>query len=79
MLCFVLFVHVVTGWDPPTRLDRGGPFEMVLETCHHLRAEGMSWSALMRAAEEKACCVSTTLFTPKGKFCSELSTVDHSM
>ena len=60
MMCFVLFVHVMTRWSPPTQLDRDDPFEMVLKTCHHLRAEGMSWSTLVRAAEEKTQRVSTT-------------------
>jgi len=55
MICFVLFVHVMTRWDSTAQLDRGDPFEMVLKTCHHLRAEGMSQSALlvMHAVVEK--------------------------
>src|ERR1043165_2729297 len=42
MMCFVLFVYVMPRWERPTQLDRDDPFEMVLKTCHHLRAEGMS-------------------------------------
>ena len=56
MMCFALFVHVMTRWDPTAQLDRDDPFEMVLKTCHHLRAEGMSQSALlvMHAARKEA-------------------------
>ena len=79
MMCFVLFVHVMTRWDPTAQLDRDDPFEMVLKTCHHLRAEGMSWSTLMRAAKENTRCASTTLFTAKGKFRRGLSTADQCM
>ena len=55
MMCFVLFVHVMTRWDPTAQLDRDDAFEMVLKTCHHLRAEGMSRPTLlvMHAAKEK--------------------------
>ena len=32
----------MTRWDPTAQLDRDDPFEMLLKTCRHLRAEGMS-------------------------------------
>ena len=53
MMCFVLFVHVMMRWNPTAQLDRDDPFEMVLKTCHHLRAEGMSRPTSMHAAEGK--------------------------
>ena len=53
MMCFVLFVHVMTRWNPTAQLDRDDPFEMVLKTCHHLRAEGMSRLTSVHAAEGK--------------------------
>ena len=37
----------MTRWNLTAQLDRDDPFEMVLETYHHLRAEGMSWPALL--------------------------------
>jgi hypothetical protein len=36
----------MTRWNPNAQLDRDDPFEMVLKTYHHLRAEGMSWPTL---------------------------------
>lgn len=52
-MCFVLFVYAVSRWSLEARLDRDDPFGMVLKTCHHLRAEGMSWSTRVHASREE--------------------------
>ena len=78
MMCFVLFVHVITRWDPTAQLDRDDPFEMVLKTCHHLRAEGMSRPTLlvMHAAEEKTDKRKQSCLRPGENSRRELSTTD---
>ena len=60
----------LTAWS-----DRDDPFEMVLKTCHHLRAEGMSRSTLQCVESligngDDSCCRVCIC----GKIQAELST-----
>jgi hypothetical protein len=51
-------------WNLTVQPDRDDSFVMVLETCHHLRAEGMSWSTLftLRAVVERSLSVNKAVF-----------------